>query len=637
MKYKLLTIALVGGVGLCGAQNSAGDSSCRIVELPDVFNGGFLGNLAESELKNQAARYHRLRQLPFTREEWKPDELREKIWQALGVRVDHAVPLDVEYTGEIQMDGYKILKLSFQSRPGVRVTGNIYAPDGEGPFPAVLNMHGHWEQGRLAERIQQCGHLLAKSGYVCLAVDSFGSGERCPEHGKFVCHGGLLGGGPLQFGESLMGLQLADNIRAVDLLCSLPYVRADKIGACGASGGGNQTMWLAAMDTRIKAAIPVVSVGTFESYIICPNCICEVLPGGLSFTEESGVLALVAPRALMPVNGSYDVNPAFNPAQARRSVDEARRIFAAYGVPQNIRLTITEEPHAFSFNAQRAMLGWFNLHLKGEGNGEPVGTLPQYDVLPEKALMVYPVGKRPKDVVSLPEYIGNLEAQWKKQACFSREKLREILRLEPVAIKHCEILSPRLGWQRIAIEATDQRLMPILYKPPANGGKKVVIFGLPYKKLHFTGNRIIREVLAVGDGLAIVDCWGTGENDLRLDPEYRDRFYNRALMWLGKNLQGKWVEDFMLTEQWLEKALPGVEIAAAGYEESSIAAAMFGALREEKTDLWLERAPETLSYRPSTSKLFGQGFIVPGILTCADMPDLQKASGGKIRIIEQLK
>lgn len=608
-----------------------------MLELPNVFNGGFNGTLAESELKNQAARFHRLRQLPFTKEEWKPAELRAKIWKSLGVAVDHSVPLELEITGEIPLDGYKILKLSYQSRPGVRVTGNFYIPSGQGPFPAVLNLHGHWEQGRLAGRIQQRGHLLAKSGYVCLAVDAFGAGERCPEHGKYISHGGLLGGAPLQFGESLMGLQLVDNMRGVDLLCSLSYVLADKIGACGASGGGNQTMWLAAMDERITAAVPVVSVGTFESYIICANCICEVLPDGLTYTEEAGVLALTAPRALMPVNGTYDVNPAFNPAETRRSVDEARRIYRALGVPQNLRQVIQEEPHAFSPDTQRAMLGWFALHLKGIGDGDPVAELPDYTILPEKDMLVYEIGKRPPEVVSLPEYSRQKEEYWRKNAVFSKEKLRDILRFEPMSIRYCETFSPQRGWDRIGIEGSDGRLLPILYKAPAADCEKVVIFGIPYKKLHLTDSRILADVLNSGYGLAIVDHWGTGENDLRIDPEYRDRFYNRSLLWLGKNLQGKWVEDFFLAEQWVKTILPAAQIAAAGYEESTLAACMFGALHEGKTDLWLEKVPATLGYSPLVSRKFGQGFIVPGILTCADLPELQKAAGGKINIYEILK
>ena len=601
-----------------------------MIELPPVFNGGFSGTLAESELKNAAYRLQRLRQVPFTLDEWNPAELRQKIMEAMGAKVDHTVPLDVEYTRTIDMGDYTIRCLSYQSTPGVRVTGNLYIPKGEGPFPAVINMHGHWAEGRLAARVQQRGHILARCGYVVLAVDAFGTGERCPEHGVFTSHGGLLGGAAFQLGESLMGLQVVDNMRGVDLLESLPFVQKENIGACGASGGGNQTMWLAAMDERIKAAVPVVSVGTFHSYIICPNCMCEVLPDGMTISEEAGVIALAAPRAIMPVNGVYDINPAFNPAETRRTVDEAKRIFSAYGVPENLRLHVMEEPHAFSPNAQRAMLGWFELHLKGRGKGEPVETLPDYKTLPEEELMVYPKGERPADVVSLPAYLARREKETLAQAEFSKEKLAQTLRLENVTIKNCEHFSSRVNWERIGIEGSDNRLLPLLFRAPSVPGKSVVLLGNPYKKIALYESPMLKELLDAGHGVAFFDLWGGGENDLRLEHSYRDRFYNRALMWLGKNLQGKWVEDFKLVEEYVKKRCPGTPIDAGGFEEGTIAAVLFSALRDEDTSLYLTHAPATLCYEPKQAAVYSQGFIIPRILHCGDLELFISKSGGTL-------
>ena len=607
---------------------SAQDS--RMLDIPAVFYSGFNGTLVESELKNAAARARMMHQLPIHKSEWKPEALRSKIRQALGVSIDHQLPLNLNVTGKFRHDGYTIWKLCFQSRPGVYVTGNLYVPDGNGPFPAVLNMHGHWESGRLAYRIQERGHLLAKCGYVCLSVDAFGTGERCPEHGVFTSHGGLLGGAPFQFGETLMGLQVADNIRAIDLLESLPFVDKKKIGACGASGGGNQTMWLAALDERVAAAVPVVSVGTFEAYIICSNCICEVLPDGLTLTEESGVLALIAPRALMTINSVFDPNKAFDPAQTRRSVDEARRIYRALGVPHKIKQVVNEEMHAFSPQGMRAMIGWFDLHLKGKGNGEPVENIPSFSTLPAEKMMVFAKGTRPKEVISLPEYVAQKEAYWRKNAKYSPEKLRNILRLTPVSIKQHKQFSTQYNWERIGIVGSDDRLLPLIFRAPSKPGAPVVIFGIPYKKLHIQHNPVVRQILDAGLGIAIVDLWGSGENDLRIDTSYRDRFLNRSLMWLGRNLQGKWVEDFMLVESYLKSRFPAVTIAAGGADDGTIAATLFAALRGKKTDLWLYRPPASLGYAPEHSRLYGQGFIIPGILTCGDMADFQKIAGGSV-------
>ena len=143
------------------------------MQIPAVWTEAF-SNYIENNLKNEAAKLFRIHQLPDTLESWQKHrvELLENIWKNLGVCYDNSLDLDLRETGEIQMDGYRIKNIYFQSRPGLYVTGNLYIPDGDGPFPGVVGMHGHWNQGRLAERVQSRGHTLAKNGYVSLQVDA---------------------------------------------------------------------------------------------------------------------------------------------------------------------------------------------------------------------------------------------------------------------------------------------------------------------------------------------------------------------------------------------------------------------------------------------------------------------------------
>src|SRR5207245_3730364 len=93
-------------------------------------------------------------------------------------------------------------------------------------------------------------------------------------------------------GQSLLGLQVYDNRRAVDYLLTRPEVDGERLGITGASGGGNQTMYAGALDERFAAVVPVCSVGTYQAYLRAACCVCEVLPGALRFAVEGVVFVL---------------------------------------------------------------------------------------------------------------------------------------------------------------------------------------------------------------------------------------------------------------------------------------------------------------------------------------------------------
>ena len=116
-----------------------------------------------------------------------------------------------------------IERLTFQSRPGVRVTANLYRPRATGHrLPGVLSVHGHWAWARIDPVVQTRCIALARLGYVCLCVDAFGSGERAIEPAPGTYHGGLVGASLWPVGTPLLGLQVYDNRRAVDYLISRP-------------------------------------------------------------------------------------------------------------------------------------------------------------------------------------------------------------------------------------------------------------------------------------------------------------------------------------------------------------------------------------------------------------------------------
>ena len=205
------------------------------------------------------------------------------------------------------------------------------------------------------------------------------------------------------------------------------------------------------------------------------------MPDGLTFTEEAGVLALS--DAVLLINHLKDSNPTFFPSEMLRSYMNARRIFMMTGKENNISYRLFDLEHGYMKEDREAMLGWFNLHLKGEGTGEPVMELP-FQQLPEEKLMVFSTGNRDAKVVSTDEYCrlrGNeLRDIYLNTRSFNieqkKEELKSVLRISNMYnLQNVFHYSSVEGWDRIALETSDNMLIPLLHFPPVNKSAGYVI------------------------------------------------------------------------------------------------------------------------------------------------------------------
>lgn len=570
--------------------------------LPAVLSENH-ADLLLTKLRREAKLSFAGHRLPDHKQDWEvlSRTIRKEIIHKANVFIDPGLPLNTRELGTIRMNGYRIKNIAFQSLPGVYATANLFIPDGKGPFPAVLNMHAH--AGRFDDNDQAVGHSLAVNGYVCLSIDPWGAGERTTEHGKEEYHGANLGASFMNIGESLMGLQISDNMRGVDFLSSLPYVDSNNIGATGASGGGNQTMWLAAVDERIKAAVPVVSVGTLESYIMRSNCICELLIDGLTFTEEAAVLALA--KAILPINHSKESNPTFLPSEMLRSYHNAKPVFKMLGKENNISYREYDLPHGFLPEDREAMLGWFDLHLKNRGTGEAKKEIP-FELLTEEELMVYPEGERDPDIITTVEYCKmkglDLRKKYLNSKSFDidqkKKELLEILRInEKRELKKVHQYSSIWGWDRIALETGDFGLIPLLHRSPTKPSNGYVILCDPEGK-NGIAPEVINEYRNKGMGIVLLDLTGTGEVASPLDGS-SDRKYvfhtsSRAALWLGKTILGEWVKDLNLVSEFLTSNYGAQKITIEGNREAGLAGLFKSALEGDVENLILRDVP--LSY-----------------------------------------
>ncbi len=277
--------------------------------------------------------------------------------------------LHATITGKLEHDDFTVELLHFQSRPELYVTGNLYLPRGATkPAPAVLYVCGHSEVKKdgvsLGNKTAYQHHAawFARHGYVCLVIDSLQLGEiQGIHHGTYRekmwwwnCRG-----------YTPAGVEAWNCIRAVDYLQSRPEVDGRRIGVTGRSGGGAYSWWLAALDDRIAAAVPVAGITDLENHVVDGtvegHCDCMFMLNTYQW-DYALVAALVAPRPLLIANSDKD--SIFPLEGVQRIHEKVRKIYQLYGAGDKLGLQISEGPHRDTQELQVAAFRWFNRFLK---------------------------------------------------------------------------------------------------------------------------------------------------------------------------------------------------------------------------------------------------------------------------------
>lgn len=248
-------------------------------------------------------------------------------------------------------------KMTIRSTPGRDITIVVTLPKGGGKTnPAVVCVGGHgsdlyspyvnekpFADAAPAPKSIYKGFAaeLARNGYVTIAtvVSQHEVGEA---------------------GRTLMGERLWDLMRCVSYLGTLREVDESKIGCGGLSLGGEMTMWLAAMDTRIAAADSSGFL-TVMDQMEKGHCMCWKFEGLRELVDFSDIYALIAPRPLECQNGRKEPPGAFTPALAEKAMAEVRPVYAAFGKSGHVSLDIHDGAHEIDLPA---LLTFFGKHLK---------------------------------------------------------------------------------------------------------------------------------------------------------------------------------------------------------------------------------------------------------------------------------
>ena len=336
------------------------------------------------------ARERRLAQLQTMRSEAdvhaRIDKVRSTVWKLLGGPFEKT-PLNPQITGTIDRGAYRIEKVVFESHPDVYVTSNLYLPSGrKGPFPAVLAPLGHTTNGKAYRNYAYVYQTLARKGYVVLAFDPFGQGERYqyldPRTGKALYgptgEHSQAGRPMLLFGSTFAQYRAWDAIRALDYLLSRPEVDPDKVGLTGQSGGATMTMYLCALEPRIKVAVEVD--GNSENLAgpsyAPPGAVADAeqnlifsLPEGI---DRGDLLLAFAPKPLLMIYTPIDRGATYSPTYIEGTKEVHQEVQTAYqllGAAEKAGLFATSLPHDYDFFSRQAAYQWFNRWLGQEDWG----------------------------------------------------------------------------------------------------------------------------------------------------------------------------------------------------------------------------------------------------------------------------
>ncbi|MDH7601893.1 MAG: alpha/beta hydrolase family protein [Armatimonadota bacterium] len=279
-------------------------------------------------------------------------------------------PLQAEVLESVDKGDYVRQKIVFDSDPLSSVPGYLLIPKNlQRPSRALLCLHGHgpgccavagvveprpdYSSEQVQQSIEQHNYdyavQFAKRGYVTLTFDYRCFGERREAgfslYGRDLCNVHFIRGSVL--GINLLALNIHDTCRALDYLCERPEVDPERIGCVGLSFGGTMTLWTAALDKRIKAAVVSGYLSELEVFAVNKGNFCgsQFVPALRRYFDLADIAAMIAPRPLLIESGLNDSG--FPIDASRRAFARVQKAYRVYGVPERVEHDVFDGGHQF--------------------------------------------------------------------------------------------------------------------------------------------------------------------------------------------------------------------------------------------------------------------------------------------------
>ncbi|MDY0167123.1 MAG: alpha/beta fold hydrolase [Thermoguttaceae bacterium] len=469
-----------------------------------------------------------------------PDDWRKR-QQATRERLDEIfgsygprTPLNARIVGKIDRPDCVIEKLIFESQPGYHCTANFYVPKNRPfPRPGVLFTCGHAVDGKAAKLYHECCLGLVAKGYVVLALDPTGQGERLEyfdwETGQplvppCVAHHHYLSRPSWLVGRSLAGYRSWDGTRAIDYLVDREEVDREKIAVVGNSGGGIMALLITAFDERVKVCAAAHPGGSMEQTFLAGRRIVE-----------ADILSLIPPRPCLMVVGRDSGEEAGHRAKMANMFP----FYEGLGVSADrCQMALVDGVHNMEQPKREPCYGWLNkwFDREEEGSQEPPLEIETVEALrcTETGYTLRDLGGESGQTLNaqvaaqvrppraIPDDSTILERQREEvKAAAARRLGLNVLadRPAPEAISFGEYRGNGYSAKKLLVRSEDGIDLPSLLCTPAEArtGSPVILYVSEFgKPVDAEQPSLALELVRQGHTVFAVDVRGSGETDPRV-------------------------------------------------------------------------------------------------------------------------
>jgi dienelactone hydrolase len=332
---------------------------------------------------------------------------REKIFELLQYRPDKVAPR-AEVVDRVERGDHIRERVLFWASQHNRVPAYVLIPKRlKAKGPAIIDLHSHGGMFLFGkEKVIDLGDnhpamttyhernydgrptatALVRRGYVVITIDALMFGER-----RLMLDADLKSGWDrsryslddvarlnqqcrakeatlakslVLAGATWPGIVVWDDMRTVDYLATRPEVDAQRIGCLGISMGGYRSMYLAALDDRIKAACIVGFMSTVKPMLrahIDIHSWVHFLPGLHRYLDLPDVASLTAPRAVLVQQCAKE--RLFPASGMKEAIEQISAVYEKAGVKEKFAGRTYDAPHQFTRAMQDDTFAWLDQHL----------------------------------------------------------------------------------------------------------------------------------------------------------------------------------------------------------------------------------------------------------------------------------